>query len=368
MHSRNFKTSIVAFCILAIIVLCFISAIIIPNLRKAPSVPTSVKNPDLSTHAKITMAGDVLIHSPIMRRAKTRNGYDFTNFFTQMKPEINGDLNICNLEGPVNGSKAPSSYPLFNYPPAIIDGVKYLGFNLAITANNHAFDQGWAGVKATIDNLNNKNLDHIGTYKTQKAYDNECYIKDLNGIKVGVVAYSALDNGMNVGRKYAMRKFNQDKISDCDKIIKDVNKLRANGAEVVIVCLHWGVEYQDNPYSGQVAYANKLADAGVDIIMGGHPHCVQPMETITSAATGKECYVYYSLGNFFADQIALNKSKTQYGMLGILELNRDRNGKLNIKPSYKATTTVRVGNTYILKLAEKGSNAYNHVAKVNGVK
>lgn len=367
MRSRNYRRSITLFSLITIILLCFFSVKMLTANKKP--IPTSVNEPDLSTSAKITMAGDFLIHSPIMRTAKTSNVYDFTKFFTQMKPYIDGDLNICNFEGPADVSRPPSSYPCFNYPAGLIDGIKYLGFNLAITANNHAYDKGFSGLKATIDNLDKKDLEHIGTYKTKEDYNNECYVKNLNGIKVGVVAWSALDNGISVGTKYAMRKFNQDKIADCDKIIEDVDKLRENGTEVVIVAVHWGVEYQDKPYSGQVRYAKKLAEAGVDIIMGGHPHCVQPMETITNSETGKECYVYYSLGNFFADQIALNKAKTQYGMLGIVDLIRDKDGKLSIKPSYKATTTIKSGGKYTLKVAEKGSLAYRHVAKVNsGVK
>ncbi|GHV45407.1 hypothetical protein FACS189492_2720 [Clostridia bacterium] len=320
---------------------------------------------DLTATVKITMAGDFLLHAKVQAAAKTgENIYDYAPFLSEIKPHINGDLNITNIEGQVDGfgeNRRISAYPRFNYPLALLDAVKYAGFNLVITANNHAFDNGWAGLLKTRDNLAAKGLDYIGTYAAPKEYAAP-YVKEINGIRVGMTAWSALDNNLSLDghEKYAMKKFSQHETDDLPRMLRDVATLRKAGAEVVLMALHWGEEYHDAPRETQRQIAKRLIDGGVDVLVGGHPHCVQPIEVFDTERDGApfKAVCVYSLGNFFADQIDLGNPVTQYGMLVSLGISRDTAGTISTEHlTYMPTFCDRRNGGYILAPAGKYANA-----------
>ena len=319
-----------------------------------------IEEPDLSATVRVTAAGDHMLHGPLNRAAKTGDyTYDYTQFLGEIREYINGDLNITDIEGPVDsfgGNKNISSYPNFNYPIELLDALEYQGFNFVVTANNHAYDKGWDGLNSMREKLEAKGFDYLGTFITPEEY-NTPYIKEISGVKIGITAWSALDNGISymvAGHEdYAMKKFNQDNLDDLPKMIEDVKSLRMAGAEVVLMPLHWGAEYQDKPSDNQRLIAHTLAENGVDIIIGDHPHCVQPIEVY------KGSLIIYSLGNFFADQIDLSTPipKTQYGMVVSFEINRDKTGNISIdNAQYMPTFCYRDS-----QLPSAGKESYGYI-------
>lgn len=318
------------------------------------ATPPTTTEPDLSTpDVKIQLAGDVLLHLKPVDGAKTGDGtYDFNPYFSEIKDYVDGDLAICNMEGPVDAhgdNKNISYYPQFNSPYEILEAIKNTGFNFVTTANNHTFDQYLDGLIATRNNVIKAGLDFAGTNETQEQHD-KYFIKDYNGIKIGVLAYSALDNGLSSAipedaRKYVMRMFESSPNSaDILKMISEIQACREAGAEFVIVSLHWGVEYVDTPPDGFQEIAHQLCDGGADIIMGNHSHCVQPIETYkANRADGeKDSLIIYSLGNFFADQYALEMIKTECSMLVNVNIHKNKKGEVEFGDcSYLPTLTYR---------------------------
>jgi len=338
-----------------------------PEVTVAPAVTTAPK-PDLTAEVKVRMAGDFMLHTGPLAAAQTGEfTYDFIPFMQDMQSYVNGDLNITDIEGAVDAygdNQDITSYPMFNFPRELLDAIKFLGFDTIVTANNHAYDQGWEGLLATKKQLKNAKLKQVGTYASQEEYDKP-YIRKINGIKVGIVAWSALDNGMSgaVGEHlpYAMRKFEQDSLEDIPRMLDDVKKLRKKGAEVVLMPVHWGGEYQDQPSDNQREIARQLLEGGVDILIGDHTHCVQPIEKIKVERNGRKqnALCIYSLGNFFADQLGLDPPapKTQYGMLVSVTISRDEDGKIDLKSmKYMPTLCYRDS----LAIAHQNGNPFGY--------
>ena len=248
-------------------------------------------------------------------------------------------LALCDIEGTVDvngGDKDLTYYPMFNVPHEILPALKDMGFTGIVTANNHIWDYGASGAYATVDNIKEAGLMEFGTYKSAEAAKKP-YIVDVNGIKVGILAWTDSTNGNYMDEEhidFITKQFNSDDIASADKIMKDVNILKENGAEFIIACLHWGVEYQDEPGDVQKQIAHKLIDGGVDFIMGNHPHCLQPMEKVSTERNGKtvDRYVTYALGNFIADQIVLEKDglKTQQAAVVTINIKKNADGSVDI--------------------------------------
>lgn len=281
-----------------------------PTPSRAPTPTPSAQQ------AVIQMMGDILLHDTSRESGKQTDGsYDFSSYFDIIKDQLTGDLVIANLESPVDANldgTGYSGYPAFNVPREIVPAIKNAGIDLVTTCNNHAFDRGWQGVVNTRITLQNMGLDFVGTYETQAQYDTP-KILDVNGIKVGIIAYSDSSNGLlstipSEHRGYAMRLFNSSNLDDLPRLLADVEAAKAAGAEFIIFYMHWGAEYQYQPTAGMRSYAQALIENGVDVLMGDHPHCVQPItkKTIQYEGRDKEVLVVYSLGNFFADQIRLS--------------------------------------------------------------
>jgi len=297
--------------------------------------PEPEPEPDFSTpEIKIQMAGDILLHTGPVRAAQTPDGYDFAPYFSMIAPYLDGDLNLCNMETPVDvfgANRELSSFPKFNVPYEILPALRGAGFHCLITANNHAYDKGWDGLTATKRNIEEAGLDVDGTFETQEQFDSP-KILDVNGLKIGIISYTDSANGLDTlippdKRPFSMRRFSSYSLLDVPAMTADIERLRAFGMHLVIVSLHWGVEYADQPRSTQRDIARALCDAGADIVMGSHSHCVQPVEWHESA-DGRSSLILYSLGNFFADQTGLKIPKTQYGMVVSVRVRLDRAGAL----------------------------------------
>jgi poly-gamma-glutamate synthesis protein (capsule biosynthesis protein) len=326
------------------------------------------------------MAGDILIHSALRDSTKLEGGgYDFKPYWTEIKPYINGDITICNMEGPVDvhGNDADmTTYPQFNTPLEILDSLKFAGFDTLITANNHAYDKGYDGLAATRANIESKGFNVTGTNTSQEQYD-EYLILDANGLKVGIIAYSEIDNGLgglipSDKRPFAMRRFNVG-TADVEKMAADMQACRNAGADMIILSLHWGAEYVNKPTDAMAKMARELAEAGADVVMGNHSHCVQPMEWIDTSRGRR--LIIYSLGNFFVDQNALDPPvpKTQYGM--IVNVTAELSGgellvNADYLPTFMRKYRIDGKNTYMLLPAEANPDvaqaAFDHVTSIVG--
>ena len=321
------------------------------------------------THATISFGGDILIHTPLFTTAKTGdNTYDFKQFLQYgMEGFFDSDWNVCNMENPidVNGDNSGiSTYPAFNAPREIIDFPVAYGLDTLIFCNNHVYDKKYKGFVATVNNLREK-IDVTGAYLSEDEY-NTPYIRDVNGIKVGLICYTDHVNGNTDSTltPYSVRTFKLA-ASSAPAMVEDIRALKEAGAEFVIVYLHWGSEYKNNPSDTQKKLAKLLCDGGADVIMGMHSHCVQPIEKYT-ADDGRECVIMYSLGNLFTDQTGLQfnekygKSyiKTQYGMKVTLSILKDgETGKVSITGGEYAPTMLyrrKQNGNYIYYYLEPG--------------
>ena len=294
--------------------------------------------------AKIQMTGDVLLHQTtagdtVAGAAKVTGSYDFHKYFSEIDEYIDCDLGLCDIEGTVDvngGDKGLTYYPMFNLPHEILPTLKDIGFTGIVTANNHIWDYGASGAYATVDNIKKEGLMEFGTYKSAEDAKKP-YIVDVNGIKVGILAWTDSTNGNYMDEEhigFITKRFNSDDLASADKILQDVKMLQDNGAEFIIACIHWGVEYQDQPGDVQRQIAHKLIEGGVDFIMGNHPHCLQPMEKVSTTRNGKTVnrYITFALGNFIGDQIVLEKDglKTQQAAIVTINIKKDSDGFVDI--------------------------------------
>lgn len=252
--------------------------------------------------------GDIMCHNTQYKDAyNSETGeYDFSYVFDDINIYTKvADLCVGNLETTFAGEdRGYSSYPTFNTPDSLAYNLKKLGLDVLTTANNHSLDTGFSGLSRTIDILNDADIPHLGTYTSQEQKDT-VFIKYIKGIKIAFVNYTYGTNGIPVpsDKPYAVN------LIDKDLIANDIQSAKDEGAEIIIACMHWGTEYQTSPNSEQEELADFLFQNGVNIILGGHPHVLQPMEkrTVTlEDGTTRDGFVIYSLGNFTADQNAKN--------------------------------------------------------------
>ncbi|MEG4623984.1 CapA family protein [Microcoleus sp. w1-18aA5] len=269
--------------------------------------------------AKLIAVGDIMMHS-----TQTRSGYDaknktynFDTFFAPVKSILStGDWVIGNLETPLAGEDAGgyTGYPLFNAPAQLADAAKKAGFNILTTANNHALDRGEKGVIRTIANLSDRKIASTGT-ATSTAEASRTLISTKNNISLAKLAYTYGTNGIPIpkGKDYLVS------LIDEKKIVKDIAKARKQGADIIAISLHFGDEYQRQPNTQQKQLVENLLKAGADIILGSHPHVVQPYKIFKfPGKNGKtrKAVAIYSMGNFISGQ---NRKYTDLGV--ILQVN-----------------------------------------------
>lgn len=325
----------------------FLIALLASNFVKFPSNIGFVKNnndqtskvqepePDPDITINMAVIGDIMCHGPNYQDAydSATKTYDFTHFFTQIKPYIeSADVAIGNLETTfAGGNKAYSGYPTFNSPPELAKAIKDMGVDVLTTSNNHSLDTGYNGLINTIDTLDELGFEHTGTFKSQEDKD-KILIKDVNGVKIAFLSYTYGTNGIPVpkGKEYCIN------LIDKELIKVHLEKAKALNPDVICVSMHWGVEYKIKQNSEQEKLADFLFENGADIVLGSHPHVLEPMEkrTITLAdGTTKEGFLIYSLGNFCSAQ----KDKyTKDSIILNLQLTKHANGKVDID-SYSYT-------------------------------
>ena len=276
-----------------------------------PEEPVPVPEDTIVT---LIAAGDIMFHNPQVVSAKAEDGsYDFSAPFQYLRDHLQGvDLAIANLETVIAGEgETPRGYPRFRSPKEVLDGIKEAGFDILVTANNHSADMGRDGIIRTIEELEKRQLEYIGTSRGEKR---DYIIKEVKGVKIGILSYTFGLNGLE-SLLTPEELQNMVNLIDTESISTSIAEARMNGAEVIIVYLHWGHEYLRDASDEQRSLAEFLSENGADLILGSHPHVIQEMETIS--VEGKDIPVVYSMGNLLSNQRyeTMGVSYTEDGLL-----------------------------------------------------
>lgn len=277
----------------------------------------------------LTSLGDTLCHNTQYWDAynSKTDEYDFSYVYEDIKNyTLSSDITIGSLETTFAGKeKGYSNYPTFNTPDSLATALKDIGVDVVSLAGNHALDYGYIGLCRTIDVFDNIGLSHLGTYKTAEDQE-KILIKDVKGVKIAFINYTYGTNGIPLpsGKDFCVN------LIDKDFIKKQINQAKEQNVDMIVACMHWGTEYRTTANSEQKDLANFLFENGVDVILGNHPHVLEPMEkkTITlQDGTTKDVFVVYALGNFTADQ---RDEITRDSAILNLTITKNSNGKISI--------------------------------------
>ncbi len=277
----------------------------------------------------LSAIGDIMCHNTqyIDAYNQDTDNYDFSYVFEDISLYTKtADICVGNLETTFAGEEVGySSYPTFNTPDSLAYELKDLGVDVLSTAGNHALDKGFDGLSRTIDTLNAADISHLGTYKTEED-QNKTLIKYVKGIKIAFVNYTYGTNGIAIpsDKPYCVNLINEDLIK------KQIDSAKEENPDIIIACMHWGNEYKTTQNSTQEELADFLFQNGVDIILGTHPHVLEPMENRTVTledGTTKDGFVIYSLGNFIADQ---NAEYTRDSIILNIDITKHVDGTISI--------------------------------------
>ena len=338
------------------------------------------------TYATVISTGDIMVHSTQLDGAKTQSGeYDFSAFFKEAEPYFKAaDLAVANLEVTFGGTESGqySGYPVFNTPDSLADTIKASGLNFLITANNHAYDTGLYGLKRTAQVLKQRGIEFIGTRET--ADDLNFAVKEINGIKIGIANFTYETSGKIAGRKYLngaiiaeeandlINSFSYDRIDEFYTTSANmISEMKSGGAEYIVFYMHWGNEYKLSPDTWQKTIAQKLSNLGVNMIIGSHPHVIEPVELIRSEDGESTTVCIYSMGNCISNQRqelmdSCPTGHTEDGVLFSFTLKKDKDGVslngLDLIPTwvnkYKGGSGYQY-TVYPLESAEDGGTKYS---------
>lgn len=282
------------------------------------------------TTINLVAIGDIMCHGPNYKSAydSNNNTYDFSPFFTNIsKYTSEADITIGNLETTFAGaSRGYSGYPTFNSPAELGLAIKNIGVDVLGTANNHCMDKGYSGLVNTLNTLDEQGFSHMGTSRSEEE-QNTILVKNVKGINIAFLSFTYGTNGITVpsDKSYSVN------FIDRDLILKQINSAKELNVDIICVNMHWGIEYQTSPNSEQKELADFLFKNGVDIILGSHPHVLQPMEkrTITlEDGSTKDVFLIYSLGNFVSNQTDINTQDTI--ILNLKITKSGESGKISI--------------------------------------
>ena len=355
--------------------LAFLPTVIPRDVQQAPVVSawpvatserTVPRPPPTSVGITISVVGDLMTHSPQFPAARTADGsYDFTPAFEPVASRISAaDLAMGNLETVLGGADLGyTGYPMFNAPDSFAEALAGAGFDVLTTANNHALDKGPAAAKRTLDVLDGLGVRHTGTARSAEERD-EVLLIDVNGVSVAIIAYTY---GMNGFRPPADEPWLVNEIDEA-AMVADVKAAAAAGADVIVACIHNGLEYQRFPSPSQDRLARAVIDAGADVVFGSHPHVIQPMEVydVTRAdGTVEQAFIIHSLGNFISNQ---RPRFTDTGVIVTLAFKKDlRTGLTTLEAVEYVPTWVDVtaeGRPWwrVLPLGQGGEAEYTDIS------
>lgn len=282
----------------------------IPVKSGAGSAPASTTKAPARRTAIVLGSGDVLIHPPLWQQAHrdaNGRGYDFGPMYASVAPDVrSADLAICEMETPLAAPGGPfRGYPDFNAPPQVLTALKGAGYRTCTTASNHTLDQGYRGVKRTLDELDDAGLRHTGSARSAAEHAKPLIVTLPNGVRIGQLAYAFGFNGIP---KPSGRPWIANQI-DVPAILAAAHAAKKAGADIVVVSMHWGVEYDHLATDEQRAQARRLLKSpDVDLILGAHAHVVQPAQRIH----GK--WVFFGMGN----QISRHADPIPVGRQGVM--------------------------------------------------
>ena len=282
-----------------------------------------------STTIHMSAIGDIMCHLTNIKNAysPTSKDYDFSNVFQNIKSYTqNSDITVGNLETTFAGeARGYTGYPTFNTPEILGKNLKDIGVDVLSTANNHCMDKGYSGLVSTLNFLDEYGISHMGTSRSEEE-QNKILVKDVNGIKIAFLSFTYGTNGITIPSD---KSFSVNLI-DKDLMKKQIELAKAENVDVICVNMHWGVEYKLKQNATQEDLADFLFKNGVDIILGSHPHVLEPMQrrTITlEDGTNKDGFVIYSLGNFVSGQIYANTKST---VILDIQITKGNDGKISI--------------------------------------
>jgi poly-gamma-glutamate capsule biosynthesis protein CapA/YwtB (metallophosphatase superfamily) len=327
----------------------------------SPEISDTIKQTSAEPQSlKLIFAGDIMSQMPQIRSAETGYGqHDYTACFQYIRPVLDkADLAIGNLECTLSYTPPFSGYPHFISPHNLAKSLKINGFDVLVTANNHAVDNGTYGIETTIDILKDQGFIQTGTFKNSK--DKDLFYPLIiykNGFKIALVNYTHHTNGFSVTPPNIVNRLEMPTIK------KDIEAAKKMKPDVIIAFLHWGIEHIMVENENQRAIAKQLHQWGANIIIGSHPHVVQPVKMERLNKTDKYL-VAYSLGNFISAQpfpnteggillevdIEKNANKTtisDYHYIPVLRYTPTERGKLQF---YALPVSPYQGNEEVLKM------------------
>ncbi len=280
--------------------------------------PASARN--ATDTLSLYFAGDVMQHQSQLDAALDNGtrAFDYSNYFKDVSSEIrNATYAICNLETTLAG-KPYSGYPAFCSPAELAQELKDSGFDICLTANNHCLDRGSDGLERTINVLDRIGLGHLGTYRDSLSRTgSHPYFIDWNGWRIALLSYTYGTNGIRVRPPRVVNYI------DTTAIVADISRARYLGADMIIACMHWGTEYRTEPDNSQIQTEQWLYWKGVDHIIGGHPHVIEPVTEYRTGGVLKHLTVW-SLGNYIS---GMKAPYTDRGLGITLILTADDSGK-----------------------------------------
>jgi hypothetical protein len=316
------------------------------GLSTSIAVPQITEEKEEVKNITIASVGDIMMHEPQIKSGSLGNGnYDFSIMFKSIKPYIEkADFAVGNLETTLAGSeKKYTGYPMFNAPEILAKNIKDAGFDMVTTANNHSLDRKFYGVVKTIENLDKAGLLHIGTYKTKQ--DSEAiFVEDIKGVKVAFLVYTYGTNGLAVPEKFAIN------LIDRSRMFEDIKRARSLNVDMIITSMHFGNEYQAKQNKTQEDLVNFLFQNGVDVVLGSHPHVLQPVEMKKVRdvyGVEKERFAIYSQGNIVSNMSSRYKNS---GVIVNLNIRKDKNGTTIDKVEYIPTMVDLSYNTKAKKI------------------
>lgn len=280
----------------------------------------------------LIMVGDILLHDPVTESGKLPDGtYNYEHMFAQVEDMVQSvDLALVNQEVILGGKELGlSGYPAFNGAYEVGDALHKAGFDVVLHATNHALDKGKKGILNCINywQSNHSEMAVLGIYDNQADYDRNCYIYEKDGMKIAILNYTYGTNGISLpsDMPYAVSLLKEEKVK------ADLDRAEAE-ADFTIVCPHWGIEYSHEASAEQKKWAKLMVEHGADLIIGTHPHVIQPVEWVESG-TGNKALVYYSLGNFINATSGSGPGTTDrmVGAMAQVTLYKNEKGQVEIK-------------------------------------
>jgi len=291
-----------------------------PSKRRV-EVAQPEPTPDTIT---LMFIGDVMSHMPQVDAARLEDGtYDYSPCYRYLAPYIaTADICIANMEVPLAGAPY-SGYPQFSCPDAMMSQLFDAGVDVFLTSNNHTCDKGAKGIRRTIHVMDSLGIPHVGTYLDSTDFQQRNpLIVEKNGFRIAVLNYTYGTNGIPTPNPFIVN------LLDSTAIARDVTRARELKADYIVVMPHWGIEYERHQNKIQAGYARYMYECGADMVVGGHPHVVQPITLENQNEQGvAQRITAYSLGNFVSNQ---RKRYTDGGIIVKCQLVRDTTGVIQI--------------------------------------